>query len=247
MKRASCIVVLTAATVACTAAASTIELIRPDSATAQSEFSGSYDIGNAIDGSGLPVDFVPSDPHATYVVNNHWTTRANAIPNGTANATFFFDEPQDLGRFYMWNHRSDGVASNSTYEVILFDLIFRDATGEELFSMTEVIAEGETADAQTYCFPEIVGVSSVEFRILQNQGSIYTGLAEVAFGDASPSKCLGDANFDGVIDLDDLNALLSNFGKPEAPCSPRDTNGDGMLDLDDLNYILTNFGADCPE
>lgn len=201
--------------------ASNTTLIRPDSATAESEFSGAYDIGNAIDGSGLPENFTPADAHANYVVNNHWTTQANAISNG--------------------------VASDSLYEVMLFDLIFRDADGVELYSMTEVPAVGETAVAQTFCFPEVVGVSSVEFRVLENQGSIYTGVAEVAFGDASPSKCLGDANFNGTIDLGDLNALLAVFGEPVAPCSPRDTNGDGVLDLADLNYVLANFGADCPE
>ena len=148
--------------------ASNTSLIRPDSATAESEFSGSYDIGNAIDGSGLPEDFTPADPHATYVPNNHWTTRANAIPNGTANATFFFDEPQDLGRFYMWNHRSNGVASDSFYEVMLFDLTFRDSDGAELYSMLDVAAVGETAVAQTFCFPEVIGVSSVELRVLEN-------------------------------------------------------------------------------
>ena len=228
------------------ACASNTSLIRPDSATAESEFSGSYDIGNAIDGSGLPENFTPADPHATYVQNNHWTTRANAIPNGTSNATFFFDEPQSLGRFYMWNHRSDGVASDSFYEVMLFDLIFRDADGVELYAMTEVQAVGETAVAQTFCFPEVVGVRSVELRVLENQGSIYTGVGEVAFGDASPSKCLGDANFNGTIDLGDLNALLASFGQAVSPCAPRDTNSDGVLDLADLNYILANFGSDCP-
>lgn len=230
-----------------TAAASNTTLIRPDSATAQSEFSGSYDIGNAIDGSGLPEGFTPADPHATYVVNNHWTTRSGAIGAGTARATFFFDTPQDLGRFYMWNHRSDGVASNPFYEVMLFDLIFRDVDENELYAMTDVPAVGETAVAQTFCFPEVVGVSSVEIIVLENQGSVYTGLAEVAFGDASPPKCLGDSDFNGTIDLADLNALLASFGQQVSPCTPRDTNGDGVLDLADLNFILANFGADCPE
>ncbi|MFI4853622.1 MAG: hypothetical protein ACIAQF_01430 [Phycisphaerales bacterium JB065] len=239
-------IVLSAATLA-VAAASNTSLIRPDSATAQSEFNGSYDIGNAIDGSGLPEDFTPADPHETYVVNNHWTTRSGAIAAETARATFFFDTAQDLGRFYMWNHRSNNIASDPFYEVIRFDLIFRDADGVELYAMTDVPAVGETAVAQTFCFPEVQGVRSVEFIILENQGSIYTGLAEVAFGDASPSKCLGDANFNGTIDLADLNALLAAFGQPVSPCTPRDTNGDGMLDLADLNYILANFGSDCPE
>jgi hypothetical protein len=65
-------------------------MVRPDSATAGSTFSGLYDIGNAIDGSGLPVGFTPADAHADYAVNNHWTTTSGAVQAGTAWASFFF-------------------------------------------------------------------------------------------------------------------------------------------------------------
>lgn len=220
-------------------------LIRPDSATALSEFSGSYDIGNAIDGSGMPAGFNAGDLHGTYVQNNHWTTRSNALPNGLAVATFSFDTPQNLGRFHMWNHRSNGVASDPNYAIRRFDLTFRDAAGTPLLELTDLEAEGNRADQQLYCFDEVIGVSSVTLTIRENNGSIYTGLAEVAFGDASVAQCPGDADYDNDVDLADLNALLANFAQPIAPCAPADTNADGVLDLTDLNYILANFGTSC--
>lgn len=162
------------------------QLFQPDSATADSEFSGSYDIGNAIDGSGLPSGFGPSDVHATYVQNNHWTTQSNAINAGTANAYFFFDNEVTIGTFHMWNHRSDGVASNSNYHVTLFDLILKDAGGNTLFMLDDMVGDPESylTGAESFTFAPVSGVREVEFRILananDNNGS-YTGVGEVAF------------------------------------------------------------------
>jgi probable HAF family extracellular repeat protein len=50
----------------------------------------------------------------------------------------------------------------------------------------------------------------------------------------------GDVNGDGVVDLNDLNLVLVNFGQTT---SEGDANGDGVVDLNDLNLVLTNFGA----
>lgn len=49
----------------------------------------------------------------------------------------------------------------------------------------------------------------------------------------------GDANGDGVVDLDDLNLILSSFGLQG---SDGDLNDDGLINLDDLNILLQNFG-----
>ncbi len=54
--------------------------------------------------------------------------------------------------------------------------------------------------------------------------------------------CTGDVNGDGVIDLDDLNMVLSNFGE-QLPFG--DADGSGTVDLDDLNIVLTLFGQEC--
>lgn len=54
--------------------------------------------------------------------------------------------------------------------------------------------------------------------------------------------CPADVNQDGVVDLDDLDMVLSNFG---LATSEGDTNGDGVVDLDDLDTVLSAFGTEC--
>ncbi|HZW06226.1 MAG TPA: GC-type dockerin domain-anchored protein [Phycisphaerales bacterium] len=162
------------------------QLIQPDSATATSEFNASYDIGNAIDGSGLPANFTLADPHANYTTNNHWTTR-NGETIGES-ATFTFNNPQTLGVFHMWNHRSNGVASNQFYEPVLFDLELFDGAngaGASLLQLTSVAAVPNFASAQSFPFTVTANVRSVRFTVRateNNNTSPYTGLAEARFG-----------------------------------------------------------------
>jgi hypothetical protein len=170
------------------------QLVRPDSATASSTFSSSYDIGNAIDGSGLPAGFTLDDTHAAYARDNHWTTRNGAIAAGTANATFFFDTPQTIAQFHLWNHQSNGgLASNGFYAVTQFDLRFFDADNNLLGEVLDVAAVGGVgvSAVQSFALPTFDNVSSVYFGIdansapLTHTGVNYTGVAEVAFS-ASP-------------------------------------------------------------
>lgn len=173
-------------------------LIRPDSAVAGSTFSGSYDIGNAIDGSGMPAGFTLADLHGNYSTNNHWTTASGAVAAGTAWAQFFFDTPQTLGQFHLWNHRSNGVASNAHYAVTQFDLQLRDADGAPLLTLLDVPAAGVPSagydgSVQSFSFAATEGVSSVWFNIDRNVRidlfggtGVYTGVAEVAFGAPIP-------------------------------------------------------------
>ncbi len=60
-----------------------------------------------------------------------------------------------------------------------------------------------------------------------------------------PAPCPGDANGDGVVNLDDLQVLLFNFGVAVAPFTNGDANGDGVVNLDDLQLLLFNFGTSC--
>lgn len=53
----------------------------------------------------------------------------------------------------------------------------------------------------------------------------------------------GDTNFDGVVDLVDLNNVRNNFGM-SGPSVLGDTNGDGHVNLQDLNDVRNNFGDD---
>ncbi|MEP0845628.1 MAG: hypothetical protein HRF50_02280 [Phycisphaerae bacterium] len=67
------------------------------------------------------------------------------------------------------------------------------------------------------------------------------------FGCPEPEPCPGDLNGDGVRDLADLSALLSNYGSPAGMTyEDGDMDGDGDVDLADLSAILEVYGLACP-
>ena len=52
----------------------------------------------------------------------------------------------------------------------------------------------------------------------------------------------GDANGDGVVDVNDLTIVLSNFNNTVgADWSVGDFNGDGRVDVNDLTILLAHF------
>lgn len=175
-------VFVSAAAVAALASVASAQLFQPNTATATSEFSSSYDIMQTIDGSGLPIGFTPASVHAVYAPGNHWTTASGALGANNAAASFFFNSPVTIGTFHMWNHRSDGVASDPGYAVTRFDLRLFNSGGTELFALTNQTAVPGILNAQSFLFPAVTDVSRVDFRIVANNGSPrYTGLGEVAF------------------------------------------------------------------
>jgi hypothetical protein len=53
----------------------------------------------------------------------------------------------------------------------------------------------------------------------------------------------GDANFDGLVNLSDFNALAANFGLTGgATWQQGDFNFDGIVNLSDFNLLASNFG-----
>ena len=58
--------------------------------------------------------------------------------------------------------------------------------------------------------------------------------------------CDGDANFDGIVDFEDINQILANWGLAPAAQSEGDANADGQVDFDDVTSVLTNWGGTCP-
>lgn len=229
----------------CAAPASLGGVCRPDRATAESEYSSSYDIGNAIDGSGLPSGFIPGNSHGTYAVNNHWTTQAGALGQGRSNASFFFDNGTTIGAFHLWNHRSNGVAADPGYAVTLFDLILRDQAGEVIFQIIDVAALPNVLTAQTYSFTTVPGVYRVDFRIKANNGSPnYTGVAEVGF-DNGLTPCPADLDCDRAITTGDLVLMLARFGQAGLAGQSGDLNQDGVVNTTDLTQLLVAFGGQC--
>ncbi|MCC5876239.1 MAG: hypothetical protein JJU11_08495 [Candidatus Sumerlaeia bacterium] len=61
----------------------------------------------------------------------------------------------------------------------------------------------------------------------------------------TPTFCMGDANGDGIVNLQDFIAVRDNFG--QANPTVGDANGDGVVNLQDFIAIRDNFGRPCPE
>ena len=51
----------------------------------------------------------------------------------------------------------------------------------------------------------------------------------------------GDADNDGMVDINDLTVVLSNFGKTGMTWSKGEFTGDGTVDINDLTIVLANF------
>ena len=53
----------------------------------------------------------------------------------------------------------------------------------------------------------------------------------------------GDANLDGVVDINDLAIVLTNYNKTGTTWTQGDVNNDfGVVDINDLTILLSNFG-----
>lgn len=102
---------------------------------------------------------------------------------------------------------------------------------------------GGTLTGPTYTLTGTIG--QADAGVLTGAGSTLYGGFWRPMGPVTP--CPGDiANNDGMIDIDDLNVILSSFGATVGIGSPADVaNNDGVIDIDDLNVILSNFGLSC--
>ncbi|MDP6479536.1 MAG: GC-type dockerin domain-anchored protein, partial [Phycisphaerales bacterium] len=67
-------------------------------------------------------------------------------------------------------------------------------------------------------------------------------LSESSAG-CEPPDVPGDANGDGVVNADDILAVISAWGPcPPGDC-PADVNGDGVVNTDDLLAVIANWGT----
>ncbi len=57
----------------------------------------------------------------------------------------------------------------------------------------------------------------------------------------------GDANLDGVVNLLDLNAIATNYGRTSQNWLGGDFSGDGMVNMADFNLLAAHFGQSLPQ
>ncbi|NNE43379.1 MAG: hypothetical protein HKN12_04155 [Gemmatimonadetes bacterium] len=57
--------------------------------------------------------------------------------------------------------------------------------------------------------------------------------------------CPGDANGDLVVDMDDIVAVMMDYGQPGPGANGGDVDMSGFVDIDDIVFVILNFGANC--
>ena len=72
----------------------------------------------------------------------------------------------------------------------------------------------------------------------------FTDESEAIIVATPESVCAGDSNADGLVNFEDLNAILSEFGHV-GDVVIGDLDLDGDVDFTDLNTVLSNFGLQC--
>ncbi|MCA9305175.1 MAG: hypothetical protein R3B46_13675 [Phycisphaerales bacterium] len=84
------------------------------------------------------------------------------------------------------------------------------------------------------------------FGVPGHELSLFEGYQNTFSLPLPPPTCQGNINGDAVIDVDDLNPLLSSWNVNVGIGSPLDlANNDGIVTVDDLNVVLANWGATC--
>ncbi len=87
------------------------------------------------------------------------------------------------------------------------------------------------------------GGSTLTCSVTPNDGTVDGALAIASANVGGPHG--PDINCDGAVNVDDLIAVILNWGAcpaPPAPC-PADTNNSGAVDVDDLITVILNWGS----
>jgi len=139
-----------------------------------------------------------------------------------------------------------GANSDTPYTITSLQLADSDSLASGAFHAGSIIQQTVSGFAGSQASdPGAFGGAIVNAEITYNRGGtpeLYNATLFIGAGSQS-TNCLGDANGDGIVDLNDLNLVLTSFGQSVTPGTSGDTNGDGIVDLNDLNLVLTNFGA----
>ncbi|MCA9310892.1 MAG: hypothetical protein KDA21_06780 [Phycisphaerales bacterium] len=205
----------------------------------------------------------PEDDHSDPGVNCWFTGQAapgagvgtNDVDGGS---TTLYSPVFDLSSYqqatisyYRWYTNDQGSAPNADTFVVEIN----DGSG---WTNLETVGPASPGAAWIYAEFDVASVASlsstVQLRFIASDlgsGSIVEAAIDDlridTFGCVSvPTNCDGDANGDLMVDFDDLNVILSNWGGagPAGDVFPAG-GGDGNVNFDDLNFVLNNWGTNC--
>lgn len=185
--------------------------------------SSGYLVGGAGDRFLVSENFVS---HST--ANTLWETSSAELifpsgPVGPANAHEFYLTGADLGL------NMAGFINNFAWGTLSLE-----------YGQWVVLVDGNaTAGGAVYVEELLLDAGT---RIKLNGMNIY-----YLNGGGLKQYFCGDATLDGRVDDDDLNIILTDWGKTVPPANPRaDLSGDFQVDDNDLNILLSDWGKGVP-
>jgi hypothetical protein len=142
---------------------------------------------------------------------------------------------------------ADGSLTVSTCDLIDFDsdLVVYEGTCS---SMTQIACNGDTSGCAGYSSTLITQVyegSSYLIRVGGWSGSSAGSgvlLVDGPEGDCGGTPCPADINGDGTVGVNDVLAVIDQWG---VAGGPSDVNGDGIVDVVDLLAVVGTWGP-CP-
>ena len=198
-------------------------------------------------GGQLDVDAVGSSSVAFDLVNNG----GDLAPGGAGN----------YGATHIYGNWTQNVPSFINFQIqspFVFDRVIVDGDTNLdgfagiSFNLTAPPVHGQTYKIVDNNGPNPINGTFVGFpegsQVTAFIGSTaYTFVLSYAGGDGNDVvlvACLADGSGDGMVDFDDLNLVLANWGMTGTNV-PGDLDGSGTVDFDDLNLVLNTWGTSC--
>jgi len=189
---------------------------------------------------------------ATEVLNGSWefstleaTDSSDSYNDSQCDSTVLGVMNQDVWFSYL--ACADGSLTVSTCDLIDFDsdLVVYEGTCS---SMTQIACNGDTSGCAGYSSTLITQVyegSSYLIRVGGWSGSSAGSgvlLVDGPEGDCGGTPCPADINGDGTVGVNDVLAVIDQWG---VAGGPSDVNGDGIVDVVDLLAVVGTWGP-CP-
>jgi hypothetical protein len=152
----------------------------------------------------------------------------------------------DYGRIQFWNGSLQGVGTTSQ------DPMFADAAGPDGVLGTEdddpslqpaspCIDAGDNAAVPAGVADDLLGQPRFVDDPQTPDGGVGTPpIVDIGAVEFQPPITPGDVTGDGIVDVNDLLAVIGAWGPCPVPC-PADLNGDGVVDVNDLLMVIGNW------
>ena len=191
----------------------------------------------AIDSTGNPYD-----ENALQNIGIDWTDFENGDDMTVTNGTWFILPTDTQGE------AMEMVAADcSTVHAVRIARLTATSMGDVI--TFEGLVQGRNPDGSLFNDSAYIETGYVAMEDCNDNGvndtcDIANGTSEDANGDGIPDECdpacPGDANGDGLADVDDILAVIGDFG---GGAGPADVNNDGVVNVDDLLQVISWFGG----